>query len=145
MNLDTIGYRFSYTHRLEPYKCAGKSSQLAPNAHHEQMITVQILVEPTCPCILWAFIFREKGYTEMDRARGRLFWKGTSQAYKYHMINFENISNPKEVKGLGTISSSHMNIFLMVKWTWKLLNKHNSLWHQVTKEYLSDGSPLKLT
>jgi hypothetical protein len=81
----------------------------------------------------------------MDRARGRLFWEGTSQAFKYHMINFENTSNPKEVRGLWTLSSSHMNIFLMVKWTWKLLNKHNSLWHQVTKEYLSDGSPLKLT
>jgi hypothetical protein len=62
------------------------------------------------------------------------------------MINFENISNPKEVRGLGTISSSYMNIFLMVKWTWKLLNKHNSLRHQVsTKEYLSDGSPVTLT
>jgi hypothetical protein len=73
MNLDTIGYRFSYTHRLEPYKCAGKSSQLAPNAHHEQMITVQILVEPTCPCILWAFIFREKGYTKK--------WTGLDAGY----------------------------------------------------------------
>jgi hypothetical protein len=65
----------------------------------------------------------------MDRARRRLFWEGTSQAFKYHMMKVENISNLKEVTWLGTIRSRLMTIFLMVKWVWKFFNEVNSLWH----------------
>lgn len=42
---------------------------------------------------------------------------------KYHLVKWEDVCRPKEMGGLGVIYLDVMNICLISRWIWKLVNE----------------------
>ena len=69
------------------------------------------------PMFVMAFYLLGEGvHGEMDEVRGRFFWEGCSQSFKYHMMRWENVCRPKDYGGLGLINTRLMNICMLSKW-----------------------------
>lgn len=51
----------------------------------------------------------------MDSVRGKFFWQGAQEDFKYHMVKLDTLSRPKDQGGLGIINTQIMNECLLVK------------------------------
>jgi hypothetical protein len=48
--------------------------------------------------------------------------RGDLKKFKYHMVKWENVCQPKDVGGLGIINTRLLNEALILKWAWRLQN-----------------------
>ena len=77
----------------------------------------------------------------MDSVRGKFFWQGAREEFKYHMAKCETLSRPKDQGGLGIINTHIMNESLLVKWIWKIAKGGNDTWLKLLEaKYMSDGN-----
>lgn len=65
----------------------------------------------------------ESIHYQMDSIRGKFFWQGASEKFKYHMIKWRNLCIPKDYGGVGIIimDTRYMNEALLGKWGWRIL------------------------
>jgi hypothetical protein len=77
------------------------------------------------------FLLQDGVHAKFDSHRARFFWEGAGTKQKYHLVNWPDVCRPKECGGLGIINSKKMNVALMMKWIWKLLQGENSIWAQI--------------
>lgn len=66
------------------------------------------------------FMLGESTHQQMDSIRSTFFWRGVSDKFKYHMMEWENLCLPKDYGGLGIINTRTMNEALLTKWIWRL-------------------------
>ena len=79
-------------------------------------------------------------HKRMDTIRSKFFWRGASNKFKYHLVNWKAICRPKDYGGLGVINTKLFNNCLLSKWFWKLDQRPNDLWFRIlTAKYFSDG------
>ena len=77
----------------------------------------------------------------MDSVRGKFFWQGAREEFKYHMAKWETLSRPKDQGGLGIINTHIMNESLLVKWIWKIAKGGNDTWLKLLEaKYMPDGN-----
>jgi hypothetical protein len=106
----------------------------------------KLILTNTCltslPIYVMGFYLLPKEIHEgMDSIRGKFFWQGASDEFKYHMAKWETISIPKDQGGLGIINTSIMNECLLVKWIWKIVKGSGQIWYKLVKEkYMPDGN-----
>src|SRR3954471_19362632 len=61
---------------------------------------------------------------------------------KYHIVKWTDICAPKDLGGIGIISSRHMNVALMLRWVWRILTDDGGLWLRLIKAKYLRGCPL---
>jgi hypothetical protein len=79
------------------------------------------------------FLLQEGVHAKMDSIRARFFWEGSGPKRKYHLLNWPTMCRPKELGGLGLTNTKLLNIALMMKWIWKLLQFDDALWAQIIR------------
>ena len=85
------------------------------------------------PFYMTSFFPLPKGTCKrMDFFRKRLFWQEVEGKKKYHLVNWQQVCQPKDQGGLGVLDLNIMNICLLCKWIWKIENEEG-LWQQLIR------------
>ena len=58
------------------------------------------------------------------------------------MVKWADVCAPKDLGGIGIISSRHMNVALILKWVWRILSDDGGLWLKLIKAKYLRGRPL---
>ena len=83
--------------------------------------------------------------SEIDRITRKFIWSKDINHRGLHLVNWETVTKPTRLGGLGIRQSRQANVSLLGKHVWKMLSDHNSLSVQVLKaKYLKD-EPVILT
>lgn len=88
------------------------------------------------------YLLPEGVHANFDKELSRFFWMANDGHEKYHMVKWADIFSPKELGGLGIVSSRHMNMALMLRWVWRILTDDGGLWLQLIKAKYLRGRPL---
>src|SRR3954470_18600198 len=56
------------------------------------------------------YVLPEGAHANFDKELSRFFWMANDGHQKYHMVKWADICSPKELGGLGIVSSRHMNV-----------------------------------
>ena len=87
------------------------------------------------------YLLPKSSHGGMDSVRGKFFWQGAREEFKYHMAKWDTLSRPKDQGGLGIINTQIMNECLLVKWIWKITKGSNDTWYKLLEaKYMSDGN-----
>jgi hypothetical protein len=92
--------------------------------------------------IMGLYILPEGVHAAFDKELSRFFWQDRSGRQKYHMVKWADVCAPKDLGGIGIISSRHMNVALMLKWVWRILSDDGGLWLKLIKAKYLRGRPL---
>ncbi|KAE8785065.1 abc transporter g family member 37 [Hordeum vulgare] len=88
------------------------------------------------------YILLESVHSSFDKEVARFFWQAGNGRPKYHMVKWADICLPKDRGGLGIPASRRMNVALMLRWVWRILQGDGGLWlHLLEAKYLQ-GRPL---
>lgn len=102
--------------------------------------------------LFWSSLSNEKGVLsgtfmekesnpEFDKVQSRFFWQGESGKLKYHMVRWRDICMPKDQGGISITSTRRMNLCLMMKWIWRIIQGEGGLWLDLIKaKYLPGQS-----
>ncbi|OMO65780.1 reverse transcriptase [Corchorus capsularis] len=78
------------------------------------------------------------------RSRGFL-WGSSAEKRKIHLVNWEQVCMPKNQAGLGFRASRDVNLALLAKMGWRLMEENDKLWARVmTSKYLRKKEFLKV-
>jgi hypothetical protein len=75
------------------------------------------------------FLLAEGTHAAFDKLLARFFWEGVGDKRKYHWLCWEECCVPQTLGGLGLTNTRALNLALMLKWVWRILQpvNHNSL------------------
>ncbi|OIT01438.1 putative ribonuclease h protein, partial [Nicotiana attenuata] len=68
---------------------------------------------------------------EIDKTKRGFLWGTTTVKKKIHLINWDKVTMPKEMGGLGIRKAKNKNLSLLTSLVWRLLNNHSSTWARV--------------
>jgi ribonuclease HI len=75
---------------------------------------------------------------ELDKLNRNFLWGESSDRRKLHLLNWQNITRPKDEGGLGIKHSEYRNKALLAKRSWSLLMDSKEIWANVLrKKYLN--------
>nr|KAJ0217922.1 hypothetical protein LSAT_V11C300121640 [Lactuca sativa] len=69
--------------------------------------------------------------SNLEKIRRRFFWGGNDEKKKIHWVAWSKVLAHKEKGGLGVGSLRALNIALLVKWIWRLIDDKNSVWKEI--------------
>ena len=113
-------------HRSEPWQ--GRFTSKA-----SKTILIDACMSSLPMFLMGMYSLPEGTHGDFDRELSRFFWQAASGRQKYHMVKWADICAPKELGGLGIVSSRHMNKALMLKWIWRILRGDGGLWLQLVE------------
>lgn len=67
------------------------------------------------------YILPEGVHSAFDKELARFFWQAGNGRPKYQMVKWTDICVPKDRGGLGIPASRRMNVALMLRWVWRIL------------------------
>lgn len=70
---------------------------------------------------------------ECQKLQMKFLWGDGGDARKIAWVKWEKVCQPKEEGGLGVKDIEAFNNALLMKWRWRMLNEHGSLWLRVLK------------
>lgn len=70
---------------------------------------------------------------ELDKIRKRFLWSGGDRARNMSWVNWEQISKPKKLGGLGLGNLLFKNRALLMKWIWRFVNDNQPMWGKVVR------------
>jgi hypothetical protein len=70
-------------------------------------------------------------WKEIVRIQRKFLWGGVSDRKRINWVKWETICLPKAEGGLGVRDIRIMNISLLAKWKWRLLQNEDALWVKV--------------
>ena len=73
--------------------------------------------------LMGLFLLPEGVHAAFDLDLARFFWQGSDGRPKYHMVKWADLCLPKSHGGLGITASRRMNIALLLRWVWRILNE----------------------
>ncbi|KAE8791260.1 Heparanase-like protein 2 [Hordeum vulgare] len=88
------------------------------------------------------YILPEGVHSAFDKELARFFWQAGDGRPKYHMVKWADICLPKDRGGLGIPASRRMNVSLMLRWVWWILQGYGGLWLQLIEAKYLRGRPL---
>nr|XP_051211161.1 uncharacterized protein LOC127328612 [Lolium perenne] len=92
--------------------------------------------------IMGLYLLPEGVHAAFDKELSRFFWQDRTGRQKYHMVKWADVCAPKDLGGIGIISSRHMNVALILKWVWRILSDDGGLWLKLIKAKYLRGRPL---
>ncbi|KAE8768434.1 hypothetical protein D1007_60080 [Hordeum vulgare] len=88
------------------------------------------------------YILPEGVHSAFDKELARFFWQAGDGRPKYHMVKWADIFLPKDRGGFGIPASRRMNVALMLRWVWRILQGDGGLWLQLIEAKYLRGRPL---
>ncbi|KAE8805034.1 retrotransposon unclassified [Hordeum vulgare] len=88
------------------------------------------------------YILPEGVHSAFDKELARFFWQAADGRPKYHMVKWADICLPKDRGGLGIPASRRMNVALMLRWVWRILQGDGGLWLQLIEAKYLRGRAL---
>uniref|UniRef100_A0A8I6X0D4 Reverse transcriptase domain-containing protein n=1 Tax=Hordeum vulgare subsp. vulgare TaxID=112509 RepID=A0A8I6X0D4_HORVV len=88
------------------------------------------------------YILPEGVHNAFDKELARFFWHAGDGRPKYHMVKWDDVCVPKDRGGLGIPASRRMNVALMLRWVWQILQGDGGLWLQLIEAKYLRGRPL---
>ena len=70
---------------------------------------------------------------EIDKMSCNFLWGDTATRHGCHTVNWDTVTLPKEVGGLGIPSTRHYNRAILMNQAWQLYTNPNMLWAKVLK------------
>ncbi|WMV47268.1 hypothetical protein MTR67_040653, partial [Solanum verrucosum] len=67
----------------------------------------------------------------IDKIRRDFLWKGNREKHKFHLIEWEKVTQPKYQGGLGIKNLAAHNKSMMMKWLWRYNLEDAGLWKEV--------------
>jgi ribonuclease HI len=78
---------------------------------------------------------------EIQKIQRAFIWGDEDGTRRYHAVNWEKVTQPKAIGGLGIRRLVHMNQACLMKLAWAVRNGENALWIEVLKGKYSRGRP----
>ncbi|CAA7029674.1 unnamed protein product [Microthlaspi erraticum] len=72
--------------------------------------------------------------SSLDKISRSFLWGSSVEKKKQHLLSWKRVCRPKREGGLGIRSSKDMNLALVVKVGWRLLQDEHSLWARVVRK-----------
>ncbi|KAE8776306.1 abc transporter g family member 37 [Hordeum vulgare] len=88
------------------------------------------------------YLLPEGVHNAFDKELARFFWQAGNGRPKYHMVKWADICVAKDRGGLGIPASRRMNVALMLRWVWRILQGDGGLWLQLIEAKYLRGRPL---
>jgi len=85
----------------------------------------------------------EKVVKEVIRIQRIFLWGGVGGGRKICWVKWRRVCQPKSKGGLGVRDVRLVNLSLMAKWKWRLLQEGTTLWKVVLREKYGDYISLK--
>ena len=79
---------------------------------------------------------------QLDKMNCRFPWRDTGQHRSCHTVNWETVTMPKEVGGLGLTSIHHRNQAILMHQAWRLYTNPDTIWTCVLKAKYFPHSPM---
>jgi hypothetical protein len=81
------------------------------------------------------FLLADGTHAGFDAHRNAFFREGQGPKKKYHLVSWQGICRPKDQGVLGVVNSKIMNLALMTKWIWHMLDGNNEdlLWFKILR------------
>ncbi|KAL9816790.1 putative reverse transcriptase domain, ribonuclease H domain, ribonuclease H-like superfamily [Arabidopsis thaliana] len=76
---------------------------------------------------------------KFDKVSKSFLWGSTVERRKQHLVSWKRVSVPKAEGGLGIRKAQDMNVALVAKLGWRLLQSHDSLWTRVLRKKYKVG------
>ncbi|KEH35783.1 hypothetical protein MTR_3g102690 [Medicago truncatula] len=73
-------------------------------------------------------------WKKIVRIQREFLWGGAAGGRKIRWVKWSVVCQPKEMGGLGVKDVRLMNLSLLAKWRWRLLNGEDALWKEVLEE-----------
>lgn len=70
---------------------------------------------------------------EIDRVSCNCVWRSDNQARKIHLINWEIVRKPIKRGGMALRQAKAINMVLMVKLGWRLIQNPEATWSQLLR------------
>ncbi|XP_028099815.1 uncharacterized protein LOC114299299 [Camellia sinensis] len=67
----------------------------------------------------------------LQKLQRDFLWGDGGEDFKYHLVDWRRICQPKEVGGLGVRSVVQFNRALLGKWLWRFVRERDRLWRRV--------------
>ncbi|GAU36594.1 hypothetical protein TSUD_362640 [Trifolium subterraneum] len=83
-------------------------------------------------------------WKKVRRIQREFLWGGTSRAKKINWVKWSLVCKSKEVGGLGVRDVRLVNINLLTKWRWRLLESEDGLWKDVIRSKYGDATTTSL-
>lgn len=80
--------------------------------------------------------------SKLDKKCHKFIWGSTSEARKVHLVNWDDLCQPKELGGIGMRPSSSVNMACMMKVGWNFINNKDDLWVKVIRARYGCGEDL---
>ena len=108
-----------------------------------RLILVKVAVTPIVDYYMQCHALPIKVCNAIDKTIRDFLWELTEEKRKLHMVNWQTVTVPKELGGLGLFQMRYRNLALLAKLCWRLANEHEAPWAKmIAAKYLS---PRRLT
>ncbi|KAE8817232.1 retrotransposon unclassified [Hordeum vulgare] len=98
---------------------------------------------PSLPMYMMGmYIMLEGVHSAFDKELARFFWQAGDGRPEYHTVKWGDIFLPKDQGGLGIPTSCRMNVALILRWVWRILEGDGGLWLQLIGAKYLRGRPL---
>lgn len=77
---------------------------------------------------------------QLDKIARAFIWGSSEGNRKQHLVSWDKICKPKREGGLGIRLEKEMNVALLAKLRWRLLNTYDTLWVKVLRKKFRVGS-----
>lgn len=75
----------------------------------------------------------------LTRIQRSFLWGGVKGGCKICWVSWRKICHPKNERGWGVKDTKVVNLILLAKWRWRLIQHDNPLWKKVLKEKYGDS------
>ena len=88
-----------------------------------RLVLVQAATTPIADYYMQCHALPIKVYNAIDKAIGGFLWGSIKEKIKLHMVNWQTVTLPKELGGLGLFQTRCRNLALLAKLCWRLANE----------------------
>ncbi|XP_060217918.1 putative acyl-activating enzyme 19 isoform X2 [Lycium barbarum] len=68
---------------------------------------------------------------QLDKLRRTFLWEGNSENHKYHLVEWDKVTLPKHLGGLGIKDLALHNKCMLMKWHWRFNQDDAGLWKEI--------------
>ena len=98
-----------------------------------RMVLIQVSTSTIPSYVMQSNFLLNKILSDIDRVNRNFLWGSFEHKKKMHWVNWDTITKPKKLGGLGLQSARGRNTALLTKLNWRLHNEKESQWAKVLR------------
>ncbi|KAL0012862.1 hypothetical protein SO802_007970 [Lithocarpus litseifolius] len=130
------GNAFNFVAEKISAKLAGWKSRLLSRAG--RLVLIKSAAAPIADYYMQCHALPIKVCNAIDKKMRDFVWGSNEEKKKMHMVNWQTVTQPKELGGLGLFQTRHRNQALLAKLCWRLASEQEALWaRMLIAKYMS--------